>query len=351
MRKREVKEILEKWQSECLRKGMSGVELQEYLDYVGNLVKQDLPPIVDIGHLSLLMGIDYVHLTTVVNSASDFYRRFEIPKRAGGSRIITAPYPSLKYMQKWIYDNILANRKVHFCANGFVHDHSILTNAQTHENCKMLLKMDISDFFGSIPQNYIINYFHKELGYNLNVSWILSSICCLNGSLPQGAPTSPTLSNLISMSLDRRLYRLAKWFGLKYTRYADDLAFSGYDIPITFIRYVDGVVKGCGLEINQSKTRLYGDGGSKIIAGISLATGRPRVPREYRHKLRHELYYVKRYGLVGHMKHNKIRRANYPESLLGKINFWLYIEPDNLFALEMRDNLIHEISNLTRGKI
>lgn len=349
MRKKEVDEIIERWRTECSRKGMSGEDLQLYLDYVGNLIKQDLPPIVDMKHLSLLMGIDYVHVATVVNSSSDFYREFEITKRTGGSRIITAPYPSLKYMQTWIYDNILAHRKTHFCANGFVHGHSILTNAQKHVNCKMLLKMDIADFFGSIPQNYIINYFHKELGYNLNVSWILSSICSLNGSLPQGAPTSPALSNLISTSLDRRLYRLSKIFGLTYSRYADDLTFSGNEIPTTFIRYVEDIAKDCNYEINQSKTRLYGEGGSKIIAGVSLASGSPRVPREYRHKLRQELHFVRKYGLAGHMKHNKIRRASYPESLLGKVNFWLFIEPENVFAREMRVKLLTEISNLSRN--
>lgn len=349
MRKKEVTEILERWRTECLRKGMSGTDLQIYLDYVENLIKQDLPPIVDMRHLSMLMGIDYVHIATVVNAASNFYREFEIPKRSGGSRVITAPYPSLKYMQTWIYDNILAHRKTHFCANGFVLGHSILTNAQKHENCKMLLKMDISDFFGSIPQNHVINYFHKELGYNLNVSWILSSICSLNGSLPQGAPTSPALSNLISTSLDRRLYRLSKYFGLTYSRYADDLAFSGNEIPTTFIKYVEDIAKGCHYEINKSKTRLYGEGGSKIIAGVSLATGSPRVPREYRHKLRQELYYVWKYGLEGHMKHNKIRHANYPESLLGKVDFWLFIEPENVYAREMRVKLLNEISFLSRN--
>lgn len=336
MRKKEVEEIIERWRSECIRKGMTGNKLRSYLEYVSNLIRQDLPPIVDMRHLSLLMGIDYAHLATVVNATSKFYREFIIPKRSGGNRQITAPYPSLKYMQTWIYDNILADRKTHFCANGFVHGRSILTNAQVHEKCGMLLKMDISDFFGSIPQNYVINYFHKELGYNVNVSWILSSICCLDGSLPQGAPTSPALSNLISTSFDRRLYRLAKHFELKYSRYADDIAFSGSIIPVTFIKYVEEIAKDCNYKIKQSKTRLYSEGGSKVIAGVSLATGKPRIPREYRRKLRQELHFVEKYGLKGHMNHNKIRKANYPESLLGKVNYWLFIEPDNEFAKRIR---------------
>lgn len=345
MRKKELDIILAQWRRECAKNGMRPHEIARYLDYIGKLIKQDLPPIADMRHLSLLMGIDYGHLSATVHAAERFYREFDIPKRSGGTRTITAPYPSLKYMQKWIYDNILASRDTHLCAHGFVRKRSILTNAVAHENCGALLKMDIENFFGSIPQNYVINYFSKELGYSNNVAWILSEICCLDGFLPQGAPTSPALSNLISLSLDRRLYRLAKRFNLKYTRYADDIAFSGKEIPQTFIKYVTSIAQNCGFKINPGKTRLYGKGGSKIIAGVSLATGKPRIPRDYRRKLRQELHYVEKYGLKGHMQHNRIRKANYPDSLLGKINYWLSIEPDNAFALKMRQKIYSEIYN------
>ncbi len=339
MRKKAVDEIIASWRKECVKYGMPNETVGPYLDYVANLIKQDLPPIVDMRHLSMLIGIDYNFMTMAVNAPNLFYRQFNIPKRTGGVRSITAPYPSLKYIQTWIYDKILKNRKTHFCVHGFVRGRSILSNASVHSKCKMLLKMDISDFFGSIPRNYVINYFHKELGYNLNVSWILSSLCCLDGSLPQGAPTSPALSNLISLSFDRRLYRLSKKFGLEYTRYADDIAFSGDNIPDAFIRYVEGIAKDCGYEINKEKTHLYAAGGSKIIAGVSLATGEPRIPRDYRRKLRQELHYVDKYGLTGHMRHNKIRRANYPESILGKVSYWLSIEPDNEYAKQMYSKL------------
>ncbi|MCM1291722.1 MAG: reverse transcriptase family protein [Bacteroides sp.] len=333
MRKKAVDEILANWRKECSKYGMSVDEANSYIEYVANLIKQDLPPIVDLRHLSMLIGIDYKFLTMAINAPQVLYREFSVPKRSGGYRTITAPYPSLKYIQTWIYDKILKSRKTHFCAHGFVRHRSILSNAGVHRGCKMLLKMDVSDFFGSISQNYVVNLFKKEFGYNLKVSWVLSSLCCLNGTLPQGAPTSPILSNLISMSFDRRLYRLAKRYNLKYSRYADDIAFSGDSIPSTFIRYVEGIANNCGFKIKTEKTRLYSAGGSKIIAGVSLATGEPRLPRDYRRKLRQELHYVEKYGLKGHMKHEKIRKANYLESLLGKVNYWLSIEPGNEYAL------------------
>lgn len=334
MKKKEVQDIIRKWTDEYARKGVSNDLSKKYVDYAESLIKKDLPPIIDLQHLSLLIGIDHQLTVSIIHSPKSFYREFKIPKRSGGVRIITAPYPSLKFIQRWIYNNILIHQKPQFCAHGFVEGKSILTNAMKHKNCKALLKMDIKDFFGSIPQNFIINYFHKELGYNLNISYFLSCICCLNGTLPQGAPTSPTLSNLISLSLDRRLYRLAKKFNLSYTRYADDIAFSGEEISSGFIDYVKEIVRDCNLEINEDKTRLYCSGGSKIIAGVSLANGIPRVPRDYRRVLRKELHYVLKYGLDAHMRHNKITKANYIDSLRGKVAYWLSIEPWNEYARE-----------------
>lgn len=298
-------------------------------------MKKDLPPLMDLRHLSLVVGIDHQLLASMVHAPNAFYHQFSIPKRTGGERTITAPYASLKFVQRWIYKNILASQKTQFCAHGFVDGRSILTNALPHSECKMLLKIDIKDFFGSIPQRFVINYFHKELGYNIYISYFLSELCCLDGVLPQGAPTSPILSNLISISLDRRLYRLAKKFNLVYTRYADDIAFSGEAISGAFIGYVKDIVAECSLEINDSKTRLYGPGGSKVIAGVSLATGRPRITRDYRRQLRQELHYVEKFGLAGHMRHERIKKASYIDSLRGKVAFWLSIEPDNDYARSM----------------
>lgn len=334
---------MQRWRAAYLREGYSACKSAELLGYVESLVRRDLPPIINLHHLSLLVGVDYDHLIKVVNAPEAFYREFDIPKRSGGMRTITAPYPSLAYIQRWIFDAILSRQKVHGCVHGFVEKRSIVTNALVHCGCAMLLKMDIHDFFGSIPINSVINYF-KGLGYNHKVSVFLALICCHNGALPQGAPTSPALSNLISMSLDRRLYRLAKHFGLNYSRYADDIAFSGETIPTTMITYVTRIAEQCGLRINAKKTRLYGEGGRKLIAGVSLALGSPRLPREYRRELRQELHYVEKFGLKKHISHNKIRRYNYGEVLLGRLAFWLSIEPDNAYAKRMKERIVCEIN-------
>lgn len=339
MKKKDVSAITSLWYAEYTKRGVPSDITDMYISYVEKLIARDLPPIIDLRHLSLLIGIDYLLLVRIIHGAKSFYRDFTIPKRTGGERTITAPYPSLLYIQRWIYSNILSIQKIQFCAHGFVKDHSILTNALPHKDCKMLLKIDIKDFFGSIPQKYVINFFYKELGYSPKVAYFLSCICCLDERLPQGAPTSPALSNLICTSLDRRLYRLSKKFDLKYTRYADDLAFSGEIIPQTFPRYVKDILLDLGLEVNEKKTRLYTGRGSKIIAGISLASGIPRIPREYRRQLRQELHYIEKYGIRGHVRHNRIKKVNYIESLLGKLAFWLAIEPWNEYAKSMKEKI------------
>ena len=94
--------------------------------------------------------------------------------------------------------------------------------------------------------------------------------------------------------------------------------------------------------VNQKKVRLYKEHGNKILTGISLASGEPKLPRDYRRALEKELYYIEKFGLSGHMAHNKIRKANYLESIIGKVEYWLMIEPENQYALKMQKFLWSE---------
>ena len=134
---------------------------------------------------------------------------------------------------------------------------------------------------------------------------------------------------------------VAKSFGYVYTRYADDIAFSGDVIPTTFIKYVTNIVTDCGFTINKNKVRLYGESGNKILTGISLAGDKPRIPRDYRRSLEKELFYIKKFGFNAHVSHMKIRRYNYLESVIGRVDFWRMVEPDNRIASEM-SKYLHE---------
>lgn len=338
MNKKEFNIIMSSWRDFFTSRGVERNFTDLYLDYIEVLIKQDLPPIFDFHHLCKLLGLKYDFVASIVNGPEKFYHSFEIPKRSGGKREITAPYPSLKFIQRWIYENILSKVKIHGCAHGFVNKRSILTNAKVHQNKKCLLKIDLKDFFPSIPKEWVIQVF-KSLGYEHQVSFYLAALCCYEDALPQGSPASPVISNIIARHLDRRLYRVAKKFNLNYSRYADDIAFSGDEINTKFVEYISAIIADCGLKINPSKIRLYKGRGSKILTGISLATGEPRLPRNYRRELEKELFFIDKYGLNGHMSHNKIRKPYYLESILGKVGYWLMIEPNNAFAVKMQKKL------------
>lgn len=132
--------------------------------------------------------------------------------------------------------------------------------------------------------------FHR-LGYSTEVSFYLASICCLNECLPQGAPTSPALSNIISIKLDNRMLAFAKKMDLKYTRYADDLAISGEKLPTKFIDYITKIIEDEGFKVNTGKTQLYSGKGKRILTGVSISTDKLKAPKEYKKKLFQVLYY------------------------------------------------------------
>lgn len=331
--------IIKIWSIFFTSKGLDKSLQSKYIEYIKVLVSNDVPIIFDFNHLRLLMGRSNTYFASVINSPENHYRSFKIKKRNGGFREILAPYPALLEMQYWIYNNILKKIEVNPYSHGFVRKKSILTNARVHLNQKELLKLDLKDFFPSIKLNRII-YVFKSLGYSNQVAFYLASLCSYEESLPQGAPTSPYLSNIIAKQLDKRLIGLSKQYNLRYTRYADDLTFSGDFIPAKLIEYISKIVSSEGFTINSEKTRLYKNGGKRIVTGISVIGNELKLPKDYKRSLRQELHFILKYGYESHIKKKRIRKINYLEILLGKVNFWLSIEPSNEFALNARSHLL-----------
>jgi RNA-directed DNA polymerase len=314
-----------------------------YVGYLSPLLKNQVPIIFDFRHLCLLLERTPDYLASVINSSESHYRDFNIPKKSGGQRLIRAPYPALMECQNWIYQNILVKIKIHSAAQGFAFKKSIITNASIHINQIHFLKIDLKDFFPTIKINQVISVF-KTLGYSHKVSFYLAAICCCDGELPQGAPTSPFLSNIIAKPLDHRLLSFSKRFDLKYTRYADDLAFSGDEIPVKYIEYITNIIIDAGFIVNQNKTVLQQNPGKRILTGISIADEKIQVPREYKRKLKQEVHYIRTFGLTSHIRKKKIKNPNYLFSIIGKLRFWLSVEKDNKYAKDSLDffvNLLH----------
>lgn len=338
MTKREFTLYHKLWQQHYEQSGIEAHLIAVYMEYVDKLLSQDLPPIFDLTHLCSLLGVNREYLCSVIHAPEHHYRNFSIKKHSGGLREITAPHYSLKQVQCWILDNILSYVKVHRCAHGFRSQRSIITNVKIHVGQDDLLKIDLKDFFPSIGKNMVVNVF-QELGYTKDVAFYLASICCYEGVLPQGAPTSPALCNIVSRSMDNRLYKLARKFDYKYTRYADDIGFSGNHIEPVFIGYVNKIIVDCGFQTNEKKQRLYHSKGNKILTGISLSNGEMRLPRKKRRDWEKEFFYINKYGLESHILKNDIHNIHYLQTLKGRLAFWKMVEPENPLVQKSIDYL------------
>lgn len=317
-----------KWKNYLNDRGIQEDLITRYLSYIEILESKSMPVIFELEHLSKLIGIKYPEFNNIVYGTNAFYREFHIPKKNGGFRKISTPYPSLLSCQKWIYKNILLKLPTHSSAQAYKKKHSIIGNATQHVGKNTLLKIDIFNFFSEIPINWVVKMF-LNIGYSKNISYALASLCCFNGVLPQGAVTSPCLSNILLYSLDERLSKLAKYFDLTYSRYADDMVFSGNNISPTIINYIEDIITSYGFSLNENKTQLLKLGKRKIVTGIDISGNKMTLPRKTRRQIKQAMYFIKKYGLISHIGNEKIKNPNYILSLEGKIRFWLQIDPEN----------------------
>ena len=252
------------------------------------------------------------------------YTHFTINKRNGTPRQIWSPIPRLKFVQRWILENILNNLMTHGAAHGFVRGKSIVTNATVHCNSALLIKLDVKDFFPSVHWRRVKGVF-RHAGYPKQMATLLALLCTesprqmvqQNGktyyvalsdrALPQGAPTSPALTNIVCLNLDRRLTGLAEKIGLRYSRYADDLTFS---LPANstsiknaaqpsdhnhligqLLGSVHKILQEEGFILNNDKTRVIRMGNQHNVTGMVVnGEGVPRVPRKIKRMLRASLH-------------------------------------------------------------
>lgn len=211
-----------------------------------------------------------------------------IPKKDGTLRIIYKPVLSLKVVQKWILTEILEKINVSQQAMAFVpKKNGLKTNAEYHRKNIFLLEMDITNFFGSILEKQVFKLF-CNIGYNTNVSAILTNLCTYKGALPQGAVTSPYIANLVCYHLDARLNGLCSRRDIVYTRYADDLSFSSNVRPELnkIEKIVKFIIEDEGFSINEKKTRYLSNDVKKSITGITINNEEIHVDKAMKRKVR-----------------------------------------------------------------
>lgn len=236
--------------------------------------------------LALAIGISPRLLGYLMQKPERNYRRFEIGKRGGGTRTIDSPRVFLKTIQAWINDYILWRLPVHPNCHAYVRGKSIVTNALGHTGKAYVGCIDIEDFFGSLSDRRIRRVL-VEQGIGENLAYSVSKLATLRGGLPQGAPSSPTLSNAALYSFDHALAKECEARNLSYSRYADDIAISGNrkDQIGAVIGIAESLLSQSGLRLNKSKTRIASRGGQQRIAGV-VVNSFAQPPRILRRRIR-----------------------------------------------------------------
>lgn len=349
---------------ECTTQGKSITYIEKTLNYADKLSANGLPILFSLKHLALELNIEYHELLVIEKNRDRYYKHFEVKKKKGGTRFLSVPYSNLKMIQSWIYHNILKNQASTASAFGYVKDKSIKQNAQQHQNKKFILNIDLLKFFETITEHKVYKLF-IELGYTRTLAWSLSRLVTvpisedyyLNlslkekklfqktfenefGVLPQGAPTSPSISNLILRNLDKKLVELAELNGCLYTRYADDITISSdkkENIPIK--AKVLEIIQSEKLLINWNKWSLSRNGTCQKVTGLNVTHG-VTVPKSYRKDVKRHLHFCLKNGPENHQKRIGNNKQFYKYWLLGRIQYIRHINP------EIGKKLLQDFNNI-----
>jgi retron-type reverse transcriptase len=325
---------------------------------IEKLQSLDLPVLATPADVARAMDIPIPRLRWLAfhNEAAlrTHYVRFTVPKRSGGTRQLAAPHRSLRKCQQWIAWHILDKVPAHAAAHGFVRGRSTLTNATPHVDADVLVNTDLKDFFPTVTFPRVMGIF-RELGYSPAVATILALLCTESPrrtvtyagtqyhvatgprALPQGACTSPALSNLVTRRLDSRLIGLAEKLGWSYTRYADDATFSARGESAGKTAYLLARVRHIavdeGFAVNEKKTRVLRRNASQQVTGI-VVNRRPGVPRKVVRRVRAILHRARTEGLAAQ---NREQHPHFEAWVHGMVAYISMVNPDQ--GQSLRDAL------------
>ena len=278
---------------------------------------------------------------TISNHAEKHYKVFKIPKRNGGYRTIYEPDYTLKSIQRNILNNVLNERITSSYAKAYKKGLSLVDNATPHLNKKVILKLDIKDFFPSID---FLKVYKKAFPRNIYpeaVASLLTNLTTYNNFLPQGTPTSSYISNLVLRSFDIKVGNFCEDRNISYTRYCDDMTFSGDFDTNEVITFVKNALYKEGFILNKQKIKIIKPNKAQIVTGI-VCNEKLSIPRPYKKAIRQSMYYINKYGLDNHLKHIKSLddKTTYLNKLYGQVLFVLQIEKNDSEFLNYKNTLI-----------
>lgn len=288
--------------------------------------------------LSELLGKKNYSVKKIIFLASNSetsYTHFLIPKRNGKTRQISAPNSSLKVLQKLILYEILYKKSVSNYSFGFVPNRSIILNAKEHLNSKVILKIDLVDFFWNISQDRVEKVLRFFFNFNYETSNLLARILCLNERLPQGAPTSPCIANFVAYWLDQRLGAFCKKNKLNYTRYADDLTISGERIKNSIKKKIFAIIEHEEFKINFRKTKFFSKRHRQRVTGITINEGLSVGRNNYR-KMRSILHSCKKNGIENTL--NECKEFDFSKGGKNSKHFMHFLQGHIRFIMSVNHN-------------
>lgn len=316
-----------------------------------------LPFLYDSYQLAAFFAVGRKTLFDCARHPEREYRPVAIPKRHGGVRQLSVPSRQLRYMQERILRGILDKLPVSPYAAAYVKNRGLQENAAPHVGKRYLLKLDIRDFFGSIRFAQVREAAFSQPHFPPQTGALLTALCCCRGVLPQGAPTSPALSNLVMRRFDDAMGSWCAARGIAYTRYCDDMAFSA-DAPLYgAYQTAKAMLRSMGFSLNGEKTRFVTRASRQSVTGLTV-NEKISVDREYKRRLRQEVHYVLRFGLTEQILHRGLPEfltgglpdpTKYYRSLLGRIQYVLQIEPENAWFQAARREL--QTNRLFKGEM
>ncbi len=290
-----------------LREVTAGLEADDFFAALRQAAAY-LPPTArrDQGFLQLIaaLGAHQIPYLSAVMAMADrdaaaghkldaAYRRHLLPKKSGGTRVISAPHPHLKRIQRAILDHLIQPLGAHDCAFGFVPGRSIGGNALVHVGQPIVTNADVKNCFPSVKWSLVMGALRRDLGHRLcpGAISLLVDICTADGGLPIGAPTSPALLNRVLVRTDEVLQAAALRLDCRYTRYADDLTFSGDHGAVRLLGVAERTLSQIGLVLDSKKTNIYRPGRRQIVTGL-VVNERVSVPRRLRRRIRAAVHAV-----------------------------------------------------------
>lgn len=282
------------------------------------------------------LGFSSRTLYAISNSIGKHYKTVLIPKRDGGVRKLSVPDEMLKKIQRRIAEVILSTEPVSKHAMAYRYGASVQKNAKPHVGAKKILKLDILHFFDSIYYSTVKEKVFTAERFSEPVRVLLTMLCYHKDALPQGAPTSPVITNIIMRDFDEMAWAWCAERGIRYTRYCDDMTFSGDFDENEVECFVRGELRPYGFVLNRRKTAVITSDKRQTVTGI-VVNEKLNVSSDYRRKLRQEIYYCKKFGVFEHLKRIGARdEVEYLQSLLGKIAFVLQTLPDDKEFLDYK---------------